>query len=287
MTKITKKLTSELSLAKLQQIYDILQDRKDNVVEPVAEPVVEPVVEPAVSWIDFAKNYASENNINYKDAIVEIKEKGLYKPKEKVVKPKKILKKDVGYCCDICDYTTPDKSNFNRHMTKHNNKEKMMNELMTTRGLIRTHRVRASESKNSDVRVKSQAILDAALTKEKVLIPQLKKLREKDVTYTIEKTPKSKHKFPIDLIEKTNDAYHEVNGSILTLTKDNVENVEKHGKDYTLKVKDLIVDEDEEIDEIIFEYDDKFYGYNVSFMQVVDIKGKMVDVEYETFFVYV
>jgi hypothetical protein len=64
-------------------------------------------------------------------------------------------------------------------------------------------------------------------------------------------------------------------------------NVEKHGKDYTLKVKDLIVDDDEEIDEIIFEYDDKFYGYNVSFMQVVGIKGKMTDIEYETFFVYV
>ncbi len=60
------------------------------------EPVVE-AVQPTVPWITFAKIYAKENNMNYKEAIVEIKSKGLYKPKPKTAKPKKALKRDVGY----------------------------------------------------------------------------------------------------------------------------------------------------------------------------------------------
>ena len=280
LAKITKKLTSNsVSLAKLQQIYDILD------VELIVEPTIVETVQEHVPWIEFAKNYSRENNMNYKDAIVEIKQKGLYKPKAK--NPKKALKRDAGYSCDTCDYTTPNKSNFNRHITKHNNKERMMNELMTVRGLIRTHRVRAEKSKDSDVKLKSQSILEDAIAKERVLVPQLKKLQEKGVTY---KKPKSKtnskDSMPIGLIEQTNRAYKEANGTELGLTSDMIENVEKDGPDYTLKVKSLSVDDDEEIDEIIYEYDDQVDGYSVSLMQSVDIKGKMTDVEYESFFVY-
>jgi hypothetical protein len=290
LIKITKKLTSNnISLTKLQQIYNILNDRTEKDVVSAKTPIVEPIVEEVqehVPWITFAKNYAQQNNMNYKDAIVEIKSKGLYKPKVKATEPQKVLKKNVGYSCGVCDYTTPDKSNFNRHMNKHNNKERIILQLARTKGLIRTHEVRAEKSKDADVRSKSKEILERALEQKNALIPQLRRLSERDVTYKKITTKKSHHSLPSSLIEHANTVYKDDNGTELGLTQENIENVKKHGPDYTIKVTNITVDDDEEIDEIIFEYDEQFDGYAVSLMQSVDIKGKMNDVEYDRFFVY-
>ncbi len=51
LAKITKKLTTSISLEKLKQIYEIL-NHKAKVVEPVVEPVVDEV-KPEISYIDF------------------------------------------------------------------------------------------------------------------------------------------------------------------------------------------------------------------------------------------
>ncbi len=109
---------------------------------------------------------------------------------------------------------------------------------MTARGFIRTHKIRAVKSKSEDVRAKSQDILEGALAQEKVLIPQLKRLHEKGVTFKkITTKTKTKATFPSRLIEQTNKAYKDANGVELGLTQNHIVNIENDGGDYKLKVK--------------------------------------------------
>ena len=293
LLSITKQITSKsVSLEQLVAISEILEDKSPKLkpflkLKPKVEPKVE---EPVVNYITFAKKYASDNNITYKEALIEIKKKSLYKSKTKTVKVKKVLKKDVGYKCDVCDYTSPNKSNFNRHMMKHNNREQLLIELMKARGLIRTHSVRAVKSKNEEVRKSSQIILDEAIKARDSALNQLKRLEKgpapKDTQsnkVSMKKVAK-KASLPESLINATKEAYKSENKSDLNLNKKTILSTKKTDDGFSVKVN-FTVDDDEQIDKLIFE-EDEGTGYSVNLIQRVDIKGKMTDIEYDRFFVY-
>ena len=161
---------------------------------------------------------------------------------------------------------------------------------MKARGLIRTHSVRAVKSKNEEVRKSSQIILDEAIKARDSALNQLKRLEKgpapKDTQsnkVSMKKVVK-KASLPESLINATKAAYKSENESDLNLNKKTILSVKKTDDGFSVKVN-FTVDDDEQIDKLIFE-EDEGTGYSVNLIQRVDIKGKMTDIEYDRFFVY-
>ena len=176
-------------------------------------------------------------------------------------------------------------------MNKHNNRNQLLLDLMQARGLIRTHRVRVEKSKNEEVRKASKIILDTAIIKRDFCLKQLHRLENdpapkntKSTKVSVKKSVAKKASIPKGLIEATKSAYKTENESDLNLNKKTMLSVKKTDDGYSVKVN-LTVDDDEQIDKIIFEQDEGI-GYSVDLIQRVDIKGKMTDIEYDRFFVH-
>jgi len=93
-------------------------------------------------------------------------------------------------------------------------------------------------------------------------------------------------KYAIDLIKRLNESYEDNTGGELELTTNKVTEFKQDGENIFMKVKKMIVDDDEQIDSIQLEYDPQLLGYNVSLMQDEDIKGVMKSIEYEAFYMY-
>ena len=108
------------------------------------------------AWVEYLKRFKADHpDMPHKEAVQGARKS--YQPinkedrKEKIKKEKKEKKEKkvkLGNGCDICDYTSNDKSNFNRHMLGHRNRA--ITELVKARGLLRTHEIRAVRSKNID-----------------------------------------------------------------------------------------------------------------------------------------
>ena len=187
---------------------------------------------------------------------------------------------------------------MNRHMKKHTNREKLLKELMSARGLIRRHQVRAESSKNKDVREESQGILKKALETQRVATDALKKIEAGTLkTGTTKKTVTTKKKTTAtasktvpkyfeEVIKRINKSYEENNEEKLGLTLDMITEFKRTGDDIILKVKDLVVDDEEHISSIELVFDAKMDGYEVALMQEEEIKGEIKNLEYDSFFVY-
>jgi len=171
-------------------------------------------------------------------------------------------------------------------------------DLVRARGLIRTHETRAEKSKNKDVREASQKILKQALETKRIVTITLLQIEngslKEGTKSTVTKTSKVNNvvilkavpKYAIDLIKRLNESYEDNTGGELELTTNKVTEFKQDGENIFMKVKKMIVDDDEQIDSIQLEYDSQLLGYNVSLMQDVDIKGVMKSIEYEAFYMY-
>jgi hypothetical protein len=252
-------------------------------------------VRKASPWVEHVKKYARENNVSYREAMKLAKSTYAKQEKTKAPKkPKKEKKPKLEHQCEFCNYSSSDKSNYNRHMKKHTNREKILKDLMSARGFIRTHKVRAVKSKNKDVREKSQAILDKALKAERIAVSILKRLESGDLkTTTAKKTvvrekavKKGLPKYAEQFIERINKAYLDNNDTELGLKKDMITEFTKNKDRIIIHVKNLEVDDGEKIDSIMLVQDDKFDGYNVSLMQDIEVRGETQSVEYEEFYIY-
>jgi len=246
-----------------------------------------------LTCVEHVKKYAKDHNVSYRDAL---KQAGAtYVKKQKTKAPKKPKEKKVHeYHCEFCNYTSTDKSNFNRHMKKHTDREKLLKELMSARGLIRTHKVRADKSKNKDVRDASQAILTKALETERMIVNILKKLESGTLKSSTAKTVAKKAsagtkkvpKYAEALIERINKSYEDNNEEELGLTKAKITEFKRTGDDIIMRVKDLAVDDGEIIDSVELEHDGKMDGYNVTLSQDAEIKGQVQSLEYDQFYMY-
>lgn len=182
-------------------------------------------------------------------------------------------------------------------MKKHTDRDRVLKELMSARGLIRTHKVRVEKSKNKDTRDASQAILDKALEAERIAVTILKKLESGDLKTSATKQvvsnkgkagTKKVPKYAEALIERMNKSYEDNNDENLELglTKDKITEFKKDGDKITMRVKDLTVDDDEVIDTIELEHDAGLDGYTTTLLQDTDIKGEIKSLEYDSFYVY-
>ena len=247
-----------------------------------------------LTWVEHVKKYAKDHNVSYRDALKQAGATYVKKQTSKAPKKKPKEKKVREFICEFCNYKTTDKSNMNRHMKKHTDREKLLKELMSARGLIRTHKVRAEKSKNKDVRDASQAILTKALESERVILNILKKLESgtlkssttKSVTKKASAGLKKVPKYADALIERINKNYEDNNEEELGLTKAKITEFKRTGDDIIMRVKDLEVDDGEVINSIEMEHDAKMDGYNVTLMQDTEIKGQMQSLEYDSFYVY-
>ena len=240
------------------------------------------------------KQYASDHNITYSKALKLAGES--YKKVEKVEKVKKEDSGDREYNCEFCKYKSTDKSNFNRHFKKHVNREKLLLDLMEARGLIKTHKMRATTSNNKETRENSKAIYEKALKIEEIALGVLKRLEagdlktdNKNTVKSVVKVEKYTSKIPkyIDnIIDRINDSYESSNNIKLGLTKGNITEFKKTKDDIILKINNLDVDDGEMIDTIEIIKDDKLGGYNTTFLQDADIRGKVQTLEYDNMYVY-
>ena len=275
------------------RVVELLKDTS----RPKTKKKVEVVKQPKqqLTWVEHVKKYAKDHNVSYRDALKAAKSS--YVKKQKTKAPKKPKERKVTeHQCEFCNYKTTDKSNMNRHMKKHTDRGKLLKELMSARGLIRTHKVRAVKSKNKDVRDASQAILTKALESERVIVNILKKLESGTLKSSTSKSVAKKAsagtknkkvpKYADDLISRMNKSYEDNNDEKLGLTRDMITEFNRNDDDIILKVKDLEVDDGEVINSIEMVFDAKMDGYEVALMQEEEIKGKMQSLEYDSFFVY-
>ena len=290
----------KIELAKDMVLLKSLPDKvpKPTIQKPaVPTPVEKPKEQ--LTWLEHVKKYAADHKLSYRDALKAAKTTYIKKDKTKAVLKKKPKEKKVTeHHCSFCNYKSTDKSNMNRHMKKHTNREKLLKELMSARGLIRRHQVRAESSKNKDVREESQGILKKALETQRVATDALKKIEAGTLkTGTTKKTVTTKKKTTAtasktvpkyfeEVIKRINKSYEENNEEKLGLTRDMITEFKRTGDDIILKVKDLEVDDGEVINSIEMVFDAKMDGYEVALMQEEEIKGEIKSLEYDTFFVY-
>jgi hypothetical protein len=80
--------------------------------------------------------------------------------------------------CQICEYTTADRSNFNRHFKlRHSNPNKLKIELAGVRGSLRRHKGR-KESKDETIKAESTVLYEESCRKEEQLMKSLRNLRD-------------------------------------------------------------------------------------------------------------
>ena len=173
---------------------------------------------------------------------------------------------EAGYLCDKCNYNTDQRTNMIRHKRKHRKAESLMKELVMARGLIRTYNTLCIRM---NIDGQKKGFLEMLLEFENRMLNKLKKFGAmyKQLVFISD-----------DIIAATKVAYNRQRGDHIDLSNDTVTSVEKNDRGYILKTINLIVDDDQHIDEVVFKWDDYINGYTVDLIQEDDL--------YDTFFVY-
>jgi len=239
-------------------------------------------------WLTHVKKYATDNNIGYKQALIQSKDSYIKVKKTTTVKPKKTKKI---HKCEFCDFETEYKSNFNRHINICLDKKTLLLELVKNRGLIRTHSVRAETSLKKEVRDESKTIYDNTFKRFNELSAILKRLESGQIKTistkkTIAKKKIVKLELPENLIERINTGYKNNNKNKLNLSQNNIVKIIQTDDKINIIVRNIIVDKTEKIDSIDLKYDSNMDGYDASLLQDEIINEKTITVEYDTFYVY-
>ena len=244
------------------------------------KPVVVKKLNP---WIEHLKSYKEKYpDATHKVAMVEAKK--TYQKAEKQAK----IKKEVilEYKCPMCDYTTSDKSNYNRHLKADRNT--LIKKTMAQRGIIRTALGRMNDrSRDADYRAEYEQKHEEAVKKHDEYVNILKfvengnditKITQADVVKMVarkrsspnQKVAKNTARLPSSLIEKLNVSFKADNdGQNLNLSKENIGKVNKLINGYQVELKNFEVD-GETIDELVFDNDNTDQYYVVSFNQRIN-----------------
>lgn len=244
------------------------------------KPVVVKKLNP---WIEHLKSYKEKHSdATHKVAMVEAKK--TYQKAEKQAKIKKEVISE--YKCPMCDYTTSDKSNYNRHLKADRNT--LIKKTMAQRGIIRTALGRMNDrSRDADYRAEYEQKHEEAVKKHDEYVNILKfvengnditKITQADVVKLVarkrsspnQKVTKNTARLPSSLIEKLNVSFKADNdGQNLNLSKENIGKVNKLINGYQVELKNFEVD-GETIDELVFDNDNTDQYYVVSFNQRIN-----------------
>lgn len=244
------------------------------------KPVVVKKLNP---WIEHLKSYKEKHSdATHKVAMVEAKK--TYQKAEKQAKIKKEVISE--YKCPMCDYTTSDKSNYNRHLKADRNT--LIKKTMAQRGIIRTALGRMNDrSRDADYRAEYEQKHEEAVKKHDEYVNILKfvengnditKITQADVVKMVarkrsspnQKVTKNTARLPSSLIEKLNVSFKADNdGQNLNLSKENIGKVNKLINGYQVELKNFEVD-GETIDELVFDNDNTDQYYVVSFNQRIN-----------------
>lgn len=244
------------------------------------KPVVVKKLNP---WIEHLKSYKEKYpDATHKVAMVEAKK--TYQKAEKQAKIKKEVISE--YKCPMCDYTTSDKSNYNRHLKADRNT--LIKKTMAQRGIIRTALGRMNDrSRDADYRAEYEQKHEEAVKKHDEYVNILKfvengnditKITQADVVKMVarkrsspnQKVTKNTARLPSSLIEKLNVSFKADNdGQNLNLSKENIGKVNKLINGYQVELKNFEVD-GETIDELVFDNDNTDQYYVVSFNQRIN-----------------
>lgn len=244
------------------------------------KPVVVKKLNP---WIEHLKSYKEKYpDATHKVAMVEAKK--TYQKAEKQAKIKKEVISE--YKCPMCDYTTSDKSNYNRHLKADRNT--LIKKAMAQRGIIRTALGRMNDrSRDADYRAEYEQKHEEAVKKHDEYVNILKfvengnditKITQADVVKLVarkrsspnQKVTKNTARLPSSLIEKLNVSFKADNdGQNLNLSKENIGKVNKLINGYQVELKNFEVD-GETIDELVFDNDNTDQYYVVSFNQRIN-----------------
>ena len=244
------------------------------------KPVVVKKLNP---WIEHLKSYKEKYpDATHKVAMVEAKK--TYQKAEKQAKIKKEVISE--YKCPMCDYTTSDKSNYNRHLKADRNT--LIKKTMAQRGIIRTALGRMNDrSRDADYRAEYEQKHEEAVKKHDEYVNILKfvengnditKITQADVVKMVarkrsspnQKVTKNTARLPSSLIEKLNVSFKADNdGQNLNLSKENIGKVNKLINGYQVELKNFEVD-GETIDELVFDNDNTDQYYVVSFNQQIN-----------------
>lgn len=80
------------------------------------------------------------------------------------------------FMCEHCDYSSTDGSNYKRHLSTHTNRDMMILKLVRQRGLMKRHKGRMEKSKDDRVRAESTELYTKAREKAVMLVKCLKAL---------------------------------------------------------------------------------------------------------------
>jgi len=241
-------------------------------------------------WIAHVRKYAIDHNLSYKDATKVAKSTYTAQP-QVYVKKEKVPKSQQTYKCEYCDYSSLDKSNYNRHMkTKHLDVDKQRIEAVKATTTIKKY-TRGLTSKNPEkVKEAEQKIASAEKKKTEIkkVLDDLKtkpELTEKkkagrppknpsDAKQSTPKPPKAPKqpkppKFDKnDIVKMINKSYYWANDADLNLTVKNINSFKQTANTIEIELKPgFIVDEVEEIHLIKLVYDISDDHFNATFYQ--------------------
>ena len=265
-----------------KDIKPVVVKKPKTTVKPSKD--IKPVVVKKLNpWIEHLKNYKEKHpDATHKVAMVEAKK--TYQKAEKQAKIKKEVISE--YKCPMCDYTTSDKSNYNRHLIADRNT--LIKKTMAQRGIIRTALGRMNDrSRDTDYRAEYEQKHEEAVKKHDEYVNILKfvengnditKITQADIVKMVarkrsspnQKVAKNTARLPSSLIEKLNVSFKADNdGQNLNLSKENIGKVNKLINGYQVELKNFEVD-GEKIDELVFDNDNTDEYYVVSFNQRIN-----------------
>lgn len=249
------------------------------------------------AWVEYLKEYKSKHvdethktamsnalklykQQKEKPATVVVREK-----KEKVKKPRKIIK------CDICGFEPANKSNLNRHMKTAHTREKTMLSVAKVRGLEARYTKRLV-SKNPEVKAEAVEKLKEVEVMRAGIVKALARLEGVPKTVATANTNKTviakaprQASLPKSLIDGINITYKKDNNSDLNFTQSNIKAVSKIDNTYTVDTINLSTD-DSRIDQIVITKDEDS-GHEVYFLEEVTMKDKTKRMtEVDSLFIY-
>ena len=271
------KINAELN----QTNEELLKAFKD--ITSKIDNIIYPKVQKTNIWVEKLKEYKrSHPGVTHKEAMIEVK-----KTYQKPIKVAKRIKSNNE--CQFCQKQFNNKSNLNRHMNKvhkANNPKDALLVLAKAKGVeCKFRRILKGVIKDPKERIEFEEKHKKAI-KTRDDADKIYKIAMKiipievcnDVSNKVQEKVKKTNKVKI-FIKELNKAYEYANNNKLDLSDDNIVKSIKVGDNIIITLKDMIDEDDEQIDQITIEKDDD--GYNVSLQQKTYIKDKetMIDID--------